>query len=268
MVISIPNVAHADMRLLLLEGRWTYQDTGLLDRTHLRFFTRESLREFLAANGLTATRVERVVINPFTSGLPVAPRRARRRRARLGRRRPRVAHVPVRGGGPARPRPHRRARRRHRRSSGPASSTGPRPSRCAAARPSSSTRTPRCAPRSRPGATRRSCGSPSRCAASYGRAAASEPPLTGPVVSGPMHDTPPIRLGIVRPAGASGDPIVAEIDARVLATELARRLGPVLLDLRIDGPALGRGSRSLTPPGPPRSTPSSTPMRCGRRRCP
>jgi 2-polyprenyl-3-methyl-5-hydroxy-6-metoxy-1,4-benzoquinol methylase len=72
MVISVPNVAHADMRLLLLEGRWTYQDTGLLDRTHLRFFTRESLREFLAANGLTATRVERVIINPFTSGLPVA----------------------------------------------------------------------------------------------------------------------------------------------------------------------------------------------------
>lgn len=72
MVISIPNVAHVDMRLLLLEGRWTYQDTGLLDRTHLRFFTRESLREFLAANGLTATRVERVIINPFTSGLPVA----------------------------------------------------------------------------------------------------------------------------------------------------------------------------------------------------
>ncbi len=70
-VISIPNVAHADLRLLLLEGRWTYQDTGLLDRTHLRFFTRESLREFLAAHGLTATRLERVIINPFTSGLPV-----------------------------------------------------------------------------------------------------------------------------------------------------------------------------------------------------
>ena len=54
-----------------------------------------------------------------------------------------------------------------------------------------------------------------------------------------MHDTPPIRLGIVRPAGASGDAIVAEIEARVLATELARRIGPVLIDLRIDGPALG-----------------------------
>jgi hypothetical protein len=55
-----------------------------------------------------------------------------------------------------------------------------------------------------------------------------------------MHDTSPIRLGIVRPAGASGDAIVAEIEARVLAAELARRLGAVLLDLRTDGPALGR----------------------------
>jgi 2-polyprenyl-3-methyl-5-hydroxy-6-metoxy-1,4-benzoquinol methylase len=72
-VVSVPNVAHADLRLLLLEGRWTYQETGLLDRTHLRFFTRSSLRGLLADAGLTATRLERVVIDPFTSGLPVAP---------------------------------------------------------------------------------------------------------------------------------------------------------------------------------------------------
>lgn len=55
-----------------------------------------------------------------------------------------------------------------------------------------------------------------------------------------MHDTSPIRLGIVRPAGASSDATVAEIEARVLAAELGRRLGPVLLDLRTDGPAVGR----------------------------
>lgn len=55
-----------------------------------------------------------------------------------------------------------------------------------------------------------------------------------------MHDTPPIRLGIVRPAGASSDATVAEIEARVLVTELTRRLGPVLLDLRTDGQAIGR----------------------------
>src|SRR5690606_18726339 len=51
----------------------TYQDTGLLDRTHLRWFTRASIRDMLGRHGLLATRLERVVINPFTSGLPVEP---------------------------------------------------------------------------------------------------------------------------------------------------------------------------------------------------
>jgi 2-polyprenyl-3-methyl-5-hydroxy-6-metoxy-1,4-benzoquinol methylase len=72
-VISLPNVAHVDLRLMLLGGAWTYQDTGLLDRTHLRWFTRASIREMLGRHGLVATRLERVVINPFTSGLPVEP---------------------------------------------------------------------------------------------------------------------------------------------------------------------------------------------------
>lgn len=74
-VISLPNVAHVDLRLMLLGGDWTYQDTGLLDRTHLRWFTRASIREMLGRHGLVATRLERVVINPFTSGLPVEPGR-------------------------------------------------------------------------------------------------------------------------------------------------------------------------------------------------
>ena len=54
-----------------------------------------------------------------------------------------------------------------------------------------------------------------------------------------MQPTPSARLGIVRPVGASSRPIVAEIEARVLRHELARRLGPLVLDLRTDGPALG-----------------------------
>ena len=54
-----------------------------------------------------------------------------------------------------------------------------------------------------------------------------------------MQPTPSVRLGIVRPAGASSRPIVAEIEARVLRHELGRRLGPLVLDLRADGPALG-----------------------------
>jgi 2-polyprenyl-3-methyl-5-hydroxy-6-metoxy-1,4-benzoquinol methylase len=72
-VVSIPNAAHADVRLMLLEGRWDYQEHGLLDETHLRFFTRDGLRSLLAASGLTATDVERVTCPMFATNLPVTP---------------------------------------------------------------------------------------------------------------------------------------------------------------------------------------------------
>ena len=46
-VISVPNVAHGSVRLALLHGHFEYQDIGLLDATHLRFFTRETLEQLL-----------------------------------------------------------------------------------------------------------------------------------------------------------------------------------------------------------------------------
>ncbi|MGE5140466.1 MAG: class I SAM-dependent methyltransferase, partial [Rudaea sp.] len=41
---SVPNVAHWSLRLSLLLGRWEYTDGYLMDRTHLRWFTRRTLR--------------------------------------------------------------------------------------------------------------------------------------------------------------------------------------------------------------------------------
>lgn len=69
-VISVPNVAHIDARVMLLHGEWGYQDDGLLDRTHLRWFTRRSLRELLADVGFVATSVERVRTPFGSSNLP------------------------------------------------------------------------------------------------------------------------------------------------------------------------------------------------------
>ena len=43
-IASLPNVAHAAIRAMLLEGRWEYADLGILDRTHLRFFTKDSAK--------------------------------------------------------------------------------------------------------------------------------------------------------------------------------------------------------------------------------
>jgi SAM-dependent methyltransferase len=55
-VVSLPNVAHLWMRLSLLAGRFEYADRGILDRTHLRFFTRRSLRVLLHGAGLRTVR--------------------------------------------------------------------------------------------------------------------------------------------------------------------------------------------------------------------
>jgi 2-polyprenyl-3-methyl-5-hydroxy-6-metoxy-1,4-benzoquinol methylase len=52
-VVSLPNAAHWTMRRQLLLGRFPTEDHGLFDRTHLRWFTRESARALLAATGLT-----------------------------------------------------------------------------------------------------------------------------------------------------------------------------------------------------------------------
>jgi SAM-dependent methyltransferase len=68
-IVSVPNVAHVDVRLMLLEGRWEYQGTGLLDATHLRWFTKTSLRAMLANAGLVARRLERVRIGRFGSDI-------------------------------------------------------------------------------------------------------------------------------------------------------------------------------------------------------
>ncbi|MES9948094.1 MAG: glycosyltransferase [Candidatus Thiodiazotropha sp.] len=51
LLASLPNGAHASLRLELLEGRFTYEDTGLLDRTHLHLFTYTSLREMFVRSG-------------------------------------------------------------------------------------------------------------------------------------------------------------------------------------------------------------------------
>ena len=53
LVLSVPNIAYVSMRWSLLRGRFTYTDTGLLDRTHLRFYTQASLAALFGSLGLT-----------------------------------------------------------------------------------------------------------------------------------------------------------------------------------------------------------------------
>ncbi len=51
-IASIPNVTHGAVRLNLLRGNFTYTSTGLLDRTHLRFFDRAAVDALFNTAGL------------------------------------------------------------------------------------------------------------------------------------------------------------------------------------------------------------------------
>jgi 2-polyprenyl-3-methyl-5-hydroxy-6-metoxy-1,4-benzoquinol methylase len=64
-VASIPNIAHGSVRLSLLEGRFEYKDIGILDRTHLRFFTLDSILSLFSDAGFAVVDVQRVCQNAF-----------------------------------------------------------------------------------------------------------------------------------------------------------------------------------------------------------
>lgn len=48
----IPNIQHWSILINLLRGVWEYENEGLLDRTHLRFFTLSSIQKWFAETGL------------------------------------------------------------------------------------------------------------------------------------------------------------------------------------------------------------------------
>ena len=51
MIVSLPNVAHWQVRLRLLMGQFDYEDYGIMDRTHLHFYTVKTGRVLLEDNG-------------------------------------------------------------------------------------------------------------------------------------------------------------------------------------------------------------------------
>jgi SAM-dependent methyltransferase len=55
---STPNVAHRDIILMLLRGRWELSSYGPLDATHLRWFTPASMREAFERAGYAVDSVE------------------------------------------------------------------------------------------------------------------------------------------------------------------------------------------------------------------
>lgn len=70
-VASIPNVAHGAVRLALLQGRFDYQPLGLLDETHLRFFTRDSLEQMFRHAGYLLIEERSTTKGIYATEIPV-----------------------------------------------------------------------------------------------------------------------------------------------------------------------------------------------------
>ncbi len=61
-IISIPNVSHWSVVVPLLQGQWQYMDAGILDATHLRFFTPQSVARMVQGAGLSLKATQGVVL--------------------------------------------------------------------------------------------------------------------------------------------------------------------------------------------------------------
>lgn len=58
LIISIPNITHQSTIINLLNKNWEYKDTGILDKTHLRFFSRKSICQLLKENGYLVKKID------------------------------------------------------------------------------------------------------------------------------------------------------------------------------------------------------------------
>ncbi|MGC2486254.1 MAG: class I SAM-dependent methyltransferase [Acidimicrobiales bacterium] len=70
-VISVPNIAHADVKAALIKGVFPYSDSGLLDRTHISFFTKDSLVELVREAGLAVVEIRRVTVPAFATEIGI-----------------------------------------------------------------------------------------------------------------------------------------------------------------------------------------------------
>lgn len=57
LVVSLPNIANWAIRLSLLAGRFRYTERGILDRTHLRFYTKRTAVDMIEQAGFRVTSV-------------------------------------------------------------------------------------------------------------------------------------------------------------------------------------------------------------------
>ncbi len=81
-LIALPNVAHWSIRFRLMFGRFDYEDSGILDRTHLHFYTLRTARQLVESAGLEILKWDIVPDVPLL-----------RFRSRLAKANYRIAHL-------------------------------------------------------------------------------------------------------------------------------------------------------------------------------
>ena len=57
LLLSVPNIQHWSVIARLLAGKWDYQEEGILDNTHIRFFTRRSIKELIQRVGFQIEKI-------------------------------------------------------------------------------------------------------------------------------------------------------------------------------------------------------------------
>lgn len=71
LVVSLPNLLHIDnLEHMLVERDFRYEDRGIRDRTHLRFFTRRSALRMFGECGYTVSAVAGINESWWSSSLP------------------------------------------------------------------------------------------------------------------------------------------------------------------------------------------------------
>jgi len=70
-IISLPNVAFGAVRLALLDGHFNYVDSGILEKTHLRFFTLETIKKLVNKTDLKIEEINHLQRTIFTAEIPI-----------------------------------------------------------------------------------------------------------------------------------------------------------------------------------------------------
>jgi 2-polyprenyl-3-methyl-5-hydroxy-6-metoxy-1,4-benzoquinol methylase len=65
LIVSVPNIAHGGVLAALLANDFPYRETGLLDRTHVHFFTSLTLDQMLLRAGFQIDTLETVDAGPW-----------------------------------------------------------------------------------------------------------------------------------------------------------------------------------------------------------